>query len=280
MIFIISLCAPTIWYVCSNSSRISWATFFACAIALLSFKVLHWLRLTYRVVFVAVYYNNIWKAQNFPFVSPLPGLLREYWRQLANSFLSSCFTKMEQNTTKHSSSTLTTKLIPLSSLSKACHTTPVLGLFTCLAQIWQVDTSVETSRELTIWDSRHWQPPLLTFSSGTGMIYALHGAGWLSQPSRRCTQISIGSSGEPMEWGSKTWLMKISTRTISRCWRLVLQFGVFILLIWIQYPDAPNSWYFTVFLLSFIVALVVIYMTDSTLPWWVVLIGNITYAHN
>ncbi|KAH0827797.1 OPT oligopeptide transporter protein-domain-containing protein [Lanmaoa asiatica] len=36
----------------------------------------------------------------------------------------------------------------------------------------------------------------------------------------------------------------------------------------LKYPDAPNSWYFVTFLLSVIVALVVIYKTDSTLPWW------------
>ncbi|OJA09368.1 hypothetical protein AZE42_08539 [Rhizopogon vesiculosus] len=36
----------------------------------------------------------------------------------------------------------------------------------------------------------------------------------------------------------------------------------------LKYPDTPNSWYFLVFLLSFIVALVVIYKSDSTLPWW------------
>jgi hypothetical protein len=34
----------------------------------------------------------------------------------------------------------------------------------------------------------------------------------------------------------------------------------------LKYPDAPNSWYFVVFLLSFVIALVVLYKTDSTLP--------------
>ncbi|KAG1875141.1 OPT oligopeptide transporter protein-domain-containing protein [Suillus tomentosus] len=36
----------------------------------------------------------------------------------------------------------------------------------------------------------------------------------------------------------------------------------------LKYPDAPNSWYFLTFVLSFIVGLVVIYETNSTLPWW------------
>ncbi|KAG1803724.1 OPT oligopeptide transporter protein-domain-containing protein [Suillus plorans] len=36
----------------------------------------------------------------------------------------------------------------------------------------------------------------------------------------------------------------------------------------LKYPDAPNSWYFLTFVLSFIVGLVVIYKANSTLPWW------------
>ncbi|KZP23288.1 OPT superfamily oligopeptide transporter [Athelia psychrophila] len=36
----------------------------------------------------------------------------------------------------------------------------------------------------------------------------------------------------------------------------------------LKYPDAPNSWYFITLLISIVIALVVIYKTDSTLPWW------------
>ncbi|EIW85092.1 OPT oligopeptide transporter [Coniophora puteana RWD-64-598 SS2] len=36
----------------------------------------------------------------------------------------------------------------------------------------------------------------------------------------------------------------------------------------LKYPDAPDSWYYLTFLISFIIALVVIYKSDSTLPWW------------
>ncbi|KAJ6531964.1 OPT oligopeptide transporter protein-domain-containing protein [Mycena capillaripes] len=36
----------------------------------------------------------------------------------------------------------------------------------------------------------------------------------------------------------------------------------------LKYPDAPNSWYAATLVLSIIVALVIIYKTDSTLPWW------------
>ncbi|KAG1756630.1 OPT oligopeptide transporter protein-domain-containing protein [Suillus paluster] len=36
----------------------------------------------------------------------------------------------------------------------------------------------------------------------------------------------------------------------------------------LKYPDAPNSWYLVTFVLSFVVGLVVIYKTNSTLPWW------------
>ncbi|KAF8447559.1 OPT oligopeptide transporter protein-domain-containing protein [Boletus edulis BED1] len=36
----------------------------------------------------------------------------------------------------------------------------------------------------------------------------------------------------------------------------------------LKYPDAPNSWYYATFVVSFVVALVVIYKSNSTLPWW------------
>lgn len=35
----------------------------------------------------------------------------------------------------------------------------------------------------------------------------------------------------------------------------------------LKYPDAPNSWYFVTLVISCVVALVVIYKTNSTLPW-------------
>ena len=39
----------------------------------------------------------------------------------------------------------------------------------------------------------------------------------------------------------------------------------------LKYPDAPNSWYFVTLVLSVICALVVIYKSDSTMPWCVFL---------
>lgn len=36
----------------------------------------------------------------------------------------------------------------------------------------------------------------------------------------------------------------------------------------LKYPDAPNSWYGLTAVLSLIVAFVIIYKCDSTLPWW------------
>ncbi|KAJ7158584.1 OPT oligopeptide transporter protein-domain-containing protein [Mycena filopes] len=36
----------------------------------------------------------------------------------------------------------------------------------------------------------------------------------------------------------------------------------------LKYPDAPNSWYFATLFVSIVVALVIIYKADSTLPWW------------
>jgi len=43
----------------------------------------------------------------------------------------------------------------------------------------------------------------------------------------------------------------------------------------LKYPDAPNSWYWATLLASIIMALVIIYKTDSTLPWWGFLISII-----
>ena len=76
MIFLV-FCGSKASYIILNSSRVSWVTFFACRISPLWFRIFHWT--TFRVVFVVVYYNNIWKAQNFPFVSPQSGLA-EHWR--------------------------------------------------------------------------------------------------------------------------------------------------------------------------------------------------------
>ncbi len=36
----------------------------------------------------------------------------------------------------------------------------------------------------------------------------------------------------------------------------------------LKYSDAPNSWYLITFVVSCVTALIVIYKTNSTLPWW------------
>ncbi|KAG9318821.1 OPT oligopeptide transporter protein-domain-containing protein [Chiua virens] len=41
----------------------------------------------------------------------------------------------------------------------------------------------------------------------------------------------------------------------------------------LKYPDVPNSWYYIVFAISFAVALVVNYKSNSTLPWWAFIIS-------
>ncbi|KJA26235.1 hypothetical protein HYPSUDRAFT_307929 [Hypholoma sublateritium FD-334 SS-4] len=43
----------------------------------------------------------------------------------------------------------------------------------------------------------------------------------------------------------------------------------------LKYPDAPNSWYIVCLAISVLMALVIIYKTDSTLPWWGFLISVI-----
>jgi OPT family oligopeptide transporter len=41
----------------------------------------------------------------------------------------------------------------------------------------------------------------------------------------------------------------------------------------LKYADAPNSWYIVTLIISVVISLVVIYKTDSTLPWWGYLIS-------
>jgi OPT family oligopeptide transporter len=41
----------------------------------------------------------------------------------------------------------------------------------------------------------------------------------------------------------------------------------------LKYPDAPNSWYMVTLFISILMSLVIIYKTDSTLPWWGFLIS-------
>ncbi|KDR78980.1 hypothetical protein GALMADRAFT_224231 [Galerina marginata CBS 339.88] len=43
----------------------------------------------------------------------------------------------------------------------------------------------------------------------------------------------------------------------------------------LKYPDAPNSWYLVTLAISIIMSLVIIYKTDSTLPWWGFLVSVI-----
>jgi hypothetical protein len=108
-----------------NSSRICWATFFARAITPPWFGTLHWFMS--RVVFVAVYYNNIWKAQNFPFVSLHSCATAQHWCQLPTGF--STFILWKGNTVRtntHSQFQLW-KSIPHSLLNKDYLIIPALG---------------------------------------------------------------------------------------------------------------------------------------------------------
>ena len=41
----------------------------------------------------------------------------------------------------------------------------------------------------------------------------------------------------------------------------------------LKYPDAPNSWYLLTIVVSCVMALVVLYKSNSTLPWWGLLIS-------
>ena len=66
--------------------------------------------------------------------------------------------------------------------------------------------------------------------------------------------------------------MQILIHTTGRCSRFVLVllpiFRVPIdALMFKQYPDTPNSWYAAILVSALITATVLIYKTDSTLPW-------------
>ncbi|KAG1829215.1 OPT oligopeptide transporter protein-domain-containing protein [Suillus subalutaceus] len=135
------------------------------------------------VVFVAVYYNNIWKAQNFPFLSQL---------------------LFYENGTQYN--------------------------------------------QTLILNANY----AIIFSSGTGT-------------DMRSAWSWMTPSGIKKLWANFDWKFwqsdgmrkqDVDDEDIDPHYKQML-----------KYPDAPNSWYFVVFLLSFVVALVVLYKTDSTLPW-------------
>ncbi|KAG1846054.1 OPT oligopeptide transporter protein-domain-containing protein [Suillus subalutaceus] len=179
------------------------------------------------VVFVAVYYNNIWKAQNFPFLSQL--LYYENGTQYDQTLILNSNYEVdptllaEQGLPYYSS----TWVVYLLTQNLASSPNSLGALFTHLLLWNRSDIS-------SAWT---WMNP-----SGIKNIWANFDWKFWRADGMRKQDVD----GEDIDPHYKQML---------------------------KYPDAPNSWYFVVFLLSFVVALVVLYKTDSTLPWWGFLIS-------
>ncbi|KAG2107577.1 OPT oligopeptide transporter protein-domain-containing protein [Suillus cothurnatus] len=174
------------------------------------------------VVFVAVYYNNIWKAQNFPFLSQL--LFYENG------------TQYDQTLILNSNYEVDPALLAEQGLPYYSSTWVVLLLSQNLGL-------AATFTHLLLWN---WDDICFAWS-------------WMNPA-------GIKDIWANFDW--KFWQddgmrkQHVDDEDIDPHYKQML-----------KYPDAPNSWYFVVFLLSFVVALVVLYETDSTLPWWGFLIS-------
>ncbi|KAG2138132.1 OPT oligopeptide transporter protein-domain-containing protein [Suillus cothurnatus] len=179
------------------------------------------------VVFVAVYYNNVWKAQNFPFLSQL--LFYENGTQydqmlILNSNYEVDPTLLAEQGLPYYSSTWVVYLLTqnLASSPNGLGATFTHLLLWNRGDICSAWTWMNVSGIKNIWANFDWK-----FWQADGM--------------RK---------------------QDVDDDDIDPHYKQML-----------KYPDAPNSWYFVVFLLAFVVALVVLYKTDSTLPWWGFLIS-------
>ncbi|KAG1807603.1 OPT oligopeptide transporter protein-domain-containing protein, partial [Suillus subaureus] len=174
------------------------------------------------VVFVAVYYNNIWKAQNFPFLSQL--LFYENGTQYDQTLILNANyevdpTLLAEQGVPYYSSTWIVYLLSSNWGLAATFTHLLLWNWDDLRSAW---SWMNLSSIKKIWANFNWKF-------------------WQSDGMRK---------------------QDVDDEDIDPHYKQML-----------KYPDAPNSWYFVVFVLAFIVALVVLYKTNSTLPWWGFLIS-------
>jgi OPT family small oligopeptide transporter len=169
------------------------------------------------VVFVAVYYNNIWKAQNFPFLSQL---------------------LFYENGTQYNQTLI-------------------------LNSNYEVDPTLLAEQGVPYYSST-WIVYLLTSNLGLAATFT-HLLLWNRDDLRSAWSWMTPSSIKQM-WANFDWKVwkadgmrkeEVDDENIDPHYKQML-----------KYPDAPNSWYFVVFLVAFVISLVVIYKTNSTLPWW------------
>ncbi|KAG2134261.1 OPT oligopeptide transporter protein-domain-containing protein [Suillus cothurnatus] len=179
------------------------------------------------VVFVAVYYNNIWEAQNFPFLSQL--LFYENGTQYNQTLILNANyevdpTLLAEQGMPYYSSTWVVNLLSSNMALAATFTHLLLWNWDDLCSAW---SWMNPSGIKKVWANFDWK-----FWQADGM--------------RK---------------------QDVDDEDIDPHYKQML-----------KYPDAPDSWYFIVFLLSFVVALVVLYKTNSTLPWWGFLISLLLAA--
>ncbi|KAG2078169.1 OPT superfamily oligopeptide transporter [Suillus decipiens] len=169
------------------------------------------------VVFVAVFYNNIWESQNLPFLAQL--LFYENG------------TMYNQTLIMNSNYEIDPALLAEQGLPFFAGTWIINLLSSNLGL-------AATFTHLLLWNKDD------ICSAWT----------WMNMNTLRCWHASF-------DW--KFWThsgkreVPANTEDLDPHYREML-----------KYPDAPNSWYLLMFVLSFVVGLVVIYKTSSTLPWW------------
>ncbi|KAI9570474.1 OPT oligopeptide transporter [Boletus coccyginus] len=184
------------------------------------------------VVFVAVYYNNIWKSQNFPFLSQL--LFYENG------------TVYNQLLILNSNYEVDPTLLAEQGLPYYTGTWVVYLLATNLAL-------AATFTHLLLWNRDD-----------------LRGAwSWVYPSNIRKQWQEFG--WENVNW--KIWNDDGVREQLKGDEDIDPHYAQML-----KYPDAPNSWYCVTFVVSFAVALVVIYESDSTLPWWSLVIAVLLAA--
>ncbi|KAF7374751.1 OPT oligopeptide transporter [Mycena sanguinolenta] len=154
------------------------------------------------VVFSAVYYNNIWNAKNFPFLS------QELF---------------------YANGTVYDQLLILNDKL-------------------EVDPTLLAEQGLPYYAST-WVVQLLATNLGMAATFT-HLLLW-NRDDLRAAWSWMTPSALKRSWANFNWKEML------------------------KYPDAPDSWYFMTLVLSVVVSLVIIYKTDSTLPWWGLLISLI-----
>ncbi|KAG1891164.1 OPT oligopeptide transporter protein-domain-containing protein [Suillus subluteus] len=169
------------------------------------------------VVFVAIFYNNIWESQNFPFLSQL--LFYE------NGTIYNQTLIMNSN--------------------------------------YEVDPTLVAEQGLPFYPGA-WIINLLSTNLGLAATFT-HLLLWNKDDLRAAwtwmNMDTLRSWRANFDW--KFWKhngkreVPANTEDLDPHYREML-----------KYPDAPNSWYLLTLALSFTVGLVVIYETNSTLPWW------------